>query len=113
MLCSNNEHLPVIIDAGETRYWVRKIVPLQNDDTDFLQKLKSEISVFLHFLANRKLSTEKESRMWFSPKLLETEALRKIIRSNRNRLEIEMVELLLDIIADTAAGFWEQKAIAH
>ena len=99
VLCSNNEHLPVIIDAGETRYWVRKIVPLQNDDTDFLQKLKAEIPAFLHFLANRKLSTEKESRMWFNPKLLETEALRKIIRSNRNRLEIEMAELLLDIMA--------------
>ena len=41
VLCSNNEHLPVIIDAGETRYWVRKIVPLRNDDTDFLQKLKA------------------------------------------------------------------------
>lgn len=39
--------------------------------------------------------------MWFSPKLLETEALRKIIRSNRNRLEIEMAELLLDIMAST------------
>ena len=97
--CSNNEHLPVIIDAGETRYWVRKIVPLQNDDTDFLHKLKAEIPAFLYFLAGRKLSTEKESRMWFNPKLLETEALRKIIRSNRNRLEIEMAELLLDIMA--------------
>ena len=96
---AKNEHLPVIIDAGETRYWVRKIVPLQNDDTDFLHKLKAEIPAFLYFLAGRKLSTEKESRMWFNPKLLETEALRKIIRSNRNRLEIEMAELLLDIMA--------------
>ena len=43
VLCSNNEHLPVIIDAGETRYWVRKIGRLQCDDTDFLQKLKDEI----------------------------------------------------------------------
>ena len=25
VLCSNNESLPVIIDPGETRYWVRKI----------------------------------------------------------------------------------------
>ena len=98
VLCSNNEHLPVIIDAGETRYWVRKIVPLQNDDTDFLQKLKAEIPAFLHFLQHRQLSTEKESRMWFNPKRLETDALRKIIRSNRNRLEIEMAELLLDIM---------------
>jgi hypothetical protein len=36
--------------------------------------------------------------MWFAPSLLHTEALRKIIRSNRNRLEIEMHELILDIM---------------
>ena len=98
VLCSNNEYLPVIIDAGETRYWVRKIDRLQSDDTDFLQKLKAEIPAFLHFLQHRTLYTEKESRMWFAPSLLHTEALRKIIRSNRNRLEIEMHELILDIM---------------
>ena len=98
VLCSNNEYLPVIIDAGETRYWVRKIERLQSDDTDFLQKLKAEIPAFLHFLQHRQLSSEKESRMWFAPSLLHTEALQKIIRSNRNRLEIEMQELILDIM---------------
>ena len=98
VLCSNNEYLPVIIDAGETRYWVRKIDRLQSDDTDFLQKLKMEIPAFFHFLIHRELSTKKESRMWFAPSLLHTEALRKIIRSNRNRLEIEMHELILDIM---------------
>ena len=100
VLCSNNEYLPVIIDAGETRYWVRKINPLQNDDTDFLQKLKEEIPAFLFFLTQRELSTEKESRMWFNPKLTHTAALQKIIRSNRNRLEIEMAELFLDIMSN-------------
>ena len=98
VLCSNHEYLPVIIDAGETRYWVRKIERLQSDDTDFLQKLKAEIPAFLHFLQHRQLSSEKESRMWFTPSLLHTEALQKIIRSNRNRLEIEMQELILDIM---------------
>lgn len=39
--------------------------------------------------------------MWFAPSLLYTEALQKIIRSNRNRLEIEMSELVLDIMAST------------
>ena len=63
VLCSNNEYLPVIIDAGETRYWVRKIDRLQSDDTDFLQKLKAEIPAFLYHLQHRQLSTEKESRM--------------------------------------------------
>ena len=101
VLCSNNEYLPVIIDAGETRYWVRKIDRLQTDDTDFLQKLKAEIPAFLYHLQHRQLSTEKESRMWFAPSLLHTEALQKIIRSNRNRLEIEMCELILDIMAST------------
>ena len=98
VLCSNNEYLPVIIDVGETRYWVRKIDRLQSDDTDFLQKLKAEIPAFLHHLQHRKLSTEKKSRMWFAPSLLHTEALQRIIRSNRNRLEIEMHELILDIM---------------
>ena len=101
VLCSNNEYLPVIIDAGETRYWVRKIDCLQTDDTDFLQKLKAEIPAFLYHLQHRQLSTEKESRMWFAPSLLHTEALQKIIRSNRNRLEIEMCKLILDIMAST------------
>ena len=98
VLCSNNEHLPVIIDAGETRYWVRKISHLESDDTDFLRKLTAEIPAFLHYLTTRKLSTKRESRMWFNPQLIQTEALRTIIRSNRNRLEIEMCELFLEIM---------------
>lgn len=98
VLCSNNEHLPVIIDAGETRYWVRKINRLKNDDTSYLEKLKEEIPAFLYFLAHRALSTKKESRMWFNPMLLHTAALQRIIRSNRNRLEIEISELILDIM---------------
>ena len=98
VLCSNNEYLPVIIDAGETRYWVRKINRLQSDDTDFLQKLKAEIPAFLYHLQHRTMATKKENRMWFSPRLIETEALHKIIRSNRNRLEIEMSELILDLM---------------
>ena len=98
VLCSNNEYLPVIIDAGETRYWVRKIDRLQSDDTDFLQKLKAEIPAFLYHLQHRQLFTERKSRMWFTPSLLHTEALQRIIRSNRNRLEVEMHDLILDIM---------------
>ena len=104
VLCSNNEYLPVIIDVGETRYWVRRIDRSQSDDTDFLQKLKTEIPAFLYHLQHRSLSTEKKSRMWFAPSLLHTEALQRIIRSNRNRLEIEMHELILDIMDRVGSG---------
>lgn len=102
VLCSNNELLPVIIDVGETRYWVRKIERLKSDDTDFLQKLKAEIPAFLYFLQHRTLSTNKESRMWFAPQLTFTPALQRIIRSNRNKFELEMSELCLEIMEQMA-----------
>ena len=98
VLCSNNEYLPVVIDPGETRYWLRKIPRLTTDDTTFLEKIRHEIPAFLHALANRRLSTTEESRMWFDPKLIDTDALQKIIRANRNRVEVELAELLTDIM---------------
>ena len=84
VLCSNNERNPVLIDAEETRFWVRKVCPLKADDTQFLYKLKAEIPAFLFWLSNRRLSTEQESRMWFRPSLIHTVALDKIIRNNRS-----------------------------
>lgn len=98
VLCSNNERLPVIIDPGETRYWVRKIHHLENDDTHFLQKLIEEIPAFLYFLQHRTLTTQNVSRMWFSPKETETAALLKIIRCNKSKYEVEAAELIKEIM---------------
>lgn len=98
VLCSNNERLPVIIDPGETRYWVRKIHHLENDDTHFLQKLIEEIPAFLYFLQHRSLTTQNVSRMWFPPKQTETAALLKIIRCNKSKYEVEAAELIKEIM---------------
>lgn len=49
VLCSNNEDNPVIIDQGETRYWVRKVGPIEKDDTGLLDKMKQEIPAFSIF----------------------------------------------------------------
>lgn len=98
VLCSNNKRLPVIIDPGETRYWVRKIHHLENDDTHFLQKLIEEIPAFLYFLQHRSLTTQNVSRMWFSPKQTETAALLKIIRCNKSKYEVEAAELIKEIM---------------
>lgn len=98
VLCSNNELFPVIIDVGETRYWVRKVMRLDSDDTNFLQKLKEQIPAFLYYLQHRPLSTTKESRMWFDPALICTEALERIMQSNPNHTEIDIVELLRTIM---------------
>lgn len=98
VMCSNNERTPVLIDPGETRYWVRKIEPLKYDDTGFLGHLRSEIPAFLGYLTRRTLVSKERSRMWFDTQTIETEALKRIIRSNRNRLEVELIELLRDIM---------------
>ena len=98
ILCYNNENLPVIIDPEENRYWVRKVNHLDIDDTHFLEKLEAEIPAFLHFLQNRELSTKEESRMWFAPELIATEALHKIMRCSRNKVELDMHDLILHIM---------------
>lgn len=98
VLCSNNETFPLVIDPEETRYWVRKVPPLINDDPYILSTIKYEMPAFIRRLKSRKLSTCCGSRMWFNPKLIHTEALDNIIRHNRPRAELDMVELFLDVM---------------
>ena len=43
VLCSNNERNPVLIEAAETRYWVRRVPPLPYDDQHLLAKMRAEI----------------------------------------------------------------------
>lgn len=101
VLCSNNEHFPIVIDREEVRYWVRKINPLESDDPFFMKKLVSQIPAFLHFLMQRELSVQCENRMWFSPERLRTAALNRIVVSNRSKIEFEVAELLMDIMDST------------
>lgn len=98
ILCSNNENCPILIDQGETRYWVRKINPLPKENNKIILLLKKEIPHFLHYLQHRDLSTKSESRMWFRNDLLVTDALRKIIQYNRGKVETEMLNLILEIM---------------
>lgn len=97
VLCSNNEDNFVLIDPGETRYWIRKIPVLQKDDQGLLADLKKEIPYLIHYLISRKLSTAKQSRMWFTAQQIATPALKKVIRQNRNKLEMEIAQLMLSI----------------
>ncbi len=103
ILCSNNEDNFVLIDPGETRYWIRKIPVLQKDDQRLLAEMKAEIPFLIHYLINRKLSTTKQSRMWFTAQQIATPALRKVIRQNRNKLEVEIAQLLLAIADEKEA----------
>jgi hypothetical protein len=100
ILCSNNEDNFVLVDPGETRYWIRKVPVLQSDNQGLLAELKKEIPFLVHYLVSRKLSTTKQSRMWFTPQQITTPALKKVIRQNRNKLEVEIAGIMLAIIDD-------------
>ncbi len=80
----------------EIRFWVLKIEKYEKEDVDFLNKLINEIPAFLCFLSNRKLSTDNQSRMWFTPQQIRTKALEKLIRYNSNKLEVELASILLN-----------------
>lgn len=96
ILCSNNETSFIKIDSDEIRFWILKINSYKKEDVSILKKLIVEIPAFLYFLLNRKLSTENQSRMWFTPEQIKTNALLKLIRHNSNQIEREVVNVLMN-----------------
>jgi hypothetical protein len=102
VLCSNNEENFIVIDPIETRYWIRKVPVLQCENINLLQDMKKEIKYFLHYLLQRPLSVPVPiTRMWFSEKQLRTDALLRVIRNNRNKVETEILLLFKEIFEAT------------
>lgn len=104
IFCSNNEKNPVKLDKNDTRFWVRKVptIPDNNHNVSFDDELKKEIPAFLYFLLNRQLKTKKEDRLWFRRDLIVTDAWRKIVKFNsQSPLEKKLPELLLHLMEDT------------
>jgi hypothetical protein len=98
ILCSNNETDFMVIGLEETRYWVLKINPIVEKDPGFMKKLTEEIPHFLYFLANRKLSTTRKSRLWFTPEQIYTDALKKVKAQQVNMEERELYEVIREIV---------------
>lgn len=77
---SNNVESFIRTDDDETRFWVREVKPIPNEDldTELEQKLYREIPAMLHLLGTRTMSTAKLYRSWFTPELLFTDVLRRV-----------------------------------
>ena len=98
ILCSNNEDSFIKIDANETRFWVIQIPSIEKEQTNFLDNLIKEIPAFMHFLEHRELSTSHQTRMWFTAQQIKTNALKKLVQNNRNRVEKELASIILSVM---------------
>lgn len=104
---SNNEENFVIANEHDQRYWVRRIPPAQKERTNLLELMIEEIPNFLAYLNKRSLSTATESRMHFHHNLLKTDALKKLVESNKSGPEKELRNTLNNLFIDT--GFYQLK----
>ncbi len=98
---SNNEENFIYASKDDIRYWVRKIPLPEKVNINILEHLKNEIPAFLNYLNKRTLSTQNESRMWFHPNLLKTDALKKIQENSLPWAESEIRSRIKSLFIDT------------
>lgn len=80
VILSNDEETFITANEEDIRYWVVRVPALEKNDfcPDFNDRIKAEIPAVLYTLETREMSTQKASRMWFSPEDICTEALQVI-----------------------------------
>ena len=106
VLCSNNETRFIYTQEDEIRFWVRKVEPIPKEENipDILPVLSQEIPGFLSFLLSRQMHIrEAQSRMWFKPEDIETEALLKLKAAQQPLPVREMKEAIRTLFMDFPA----------
>ncbi len=101
ILLSNNEENFIYASKDDIRYWVRKIPIPGVINVNILEDLKHEIPAFIDYLNKRKITTENTSRAWFHPKLLHTEALKKVKENSKPWVEQEIRCRVTSLLYDT------------
>lgn len=96
---TNSEDSFIKANENDIRYWVIRVpvLPEAGFSPTFLEDLESEVPAVIYFLNNRQLSVpNKQSRMWFSPESLRTEALLNVIKESRTDTEKEVAQAIQD-----------------
>lgn len=102
VFCSNNEKTILSMGESDTRYFVVKVPKIQGDKIHDLDvKLREEIPFFLNFLSTRKLSVQKEDRMWFKPERFRTKAFDEIVRHSMPQVIKKFMQDMKDLFEAT------------
>ena len=106
VLSSNTEDNFIKMDDDDNRFFVVRVPALTADDyiQDLMIRLEAEIPAFLFFLKNRQMVHENKSRLWFDPKLYETDALNKLRINTRSIIQKELLRWFEGIFAFEEAG---------
>lgn len=100
IIISNNETGFINASDDDIRYWVRKVPSLTNYDPYFDKHLKDHARDFFYFLASFPHIGEKNSRMWFAPKDIETSSLEILRKSSKSECARSIISWALDITAE-------------
>ena len=106
VLSSNTEDNFIKMDDNDNRFFVVKVPELTRQDfiPDLMDRLVEEIPAFLYLLKNRQMVYPRKSRLWFDPKVYETDALALIKVNTRSIIQKELLRWFGDIFAFDEVG---------
>lgn len=108
VLCSNEVRKGIFIGNDEIRFWVMRLTPWAEDnyDTNFDDEIEGEVPAFLYYLKDRYYKGNmfvptKEHRMWFDPKRLMNDDLKKMMSGTQSNFEGSLRNFLENMFIDT------------
>ena len=89
------------MDDDDNRFFVVKVPELTRQDfiPDLMDRLVEEIPAFLYLLKTRQMVYPRKSRLWFDPKVYETDALARMKVNTRSMVQKELLRWFEDIFA--------------
>lgn len=99
VLSSNNVNDFAILSEADKRFWVREVPVIKKEDyvIDFFPKLCDEIPLFLAYLRQRTMATDKDNdRMYFDMSVRHTAALERVIEGSVPSNEKLIISALKD-----------------
>jgi hypothetical protein len=95
ILCTNKENDFMRIDEEEVRFWIRKINPIMELNTNIENNLFEEIPKFLKYLTQLPKIDFTQSRMVFTKQEIATESLEKVKTESKSGLYKDL-EIFID-----------------
>lgn len=100
MFFSNNRRM-IYLTKHDERYWIIQVRKAKGEDVNLLRKMKAEVPAFIDYLQDRKLHTERESRMHFHPGLVKTDAFYDTVKVNEPQAATDLREGIAELFLES------------